>query len=118
MQFKTFFNLHMTFIVNQSNLNLPDAESGKLSKLLVWNILVSWWNSPRWKLQRLSARDLLRVAVRYSYDSRMIVFNEELYFNQIETFMHSIFMHMSLVPKLFDLLINTTENIIHSNFFW
>jgi len=28
----------MTFIVNQSNLGLPDSESGKLSKLLVWSI--------------------------------------------------------------------------------
>jgi len=39
----------MTFIVNQSNLSLPDSESGKLSKLLACSILIGWWNSPRWK---------------------------------------------------------------------
>jgi len=41
--------VQMTFIVNQSNLCLPDSESGKLSKLLVWSILIGWWNSLRWK---------------------------------------------------------------------
>jgi len=35
-------HLQMTFIVNQSNLSLPDSESGKLSKLLVWGILIGW----------------------------------------------------------------------------
>jgi len=30
--------VQMTFITNQSNLSLPDSESGKLSKLLVWSI--------------------------------------------------------------------------------
>jgi len=42
-------HVQMTFIVNQSNLSLTDSESGKLSKLLVWSILISRWNSPRWK---------------------------------------------------------------------
>jgi len=34
----------MTFIVYQSNSSLPDSESGKLWKLLVWSILIGWWN--------------------------------------------------------------------------
>jgi len=42
-------HVQMTFIVNQSNISLQDSESGKLSKLLVWNILIGWWNSLRWK---------------------------------------------------------------------
>jgi len=33
----------MTLIFNQSNLSLPDSESGKLSKLVVWSILIGWW---------------------------------------------------------------------------
>jgi len=41
----------MNFIVNQSNLSLLDSESGKLSKVLVWSILIGWRNSLRWKLQ-------------------------------------------------------------------
>jgi len=39
----------MTFIVNQSYISLPDSESGKLSKLLVWSILIGWWNPMQWK---------------------------------------------------------------------
>jgi len=39
----------MTFIAYQSNHSLPDLESGKLSKLLVWSILIGWSNSLRWK---------------------------------------------------------------------
>jgi len=42
-------HVQMTRIVSQSNLSLPDSESRKLSKLLVWSILMGWWNSPRWK---------------------------------------------------------------------
>jgi len=61
----------MTFIVNQSNLSLPDSESWKFWKLLVCSILICWWNSLRWKLQWSSAYDLLRAAVRSSYDSIM-----------------------------------------------
>jgi len=52
----------MTFIVNQSNLSLPDSESGKLSKVLVWSILIGCWNYLRWKLQKSSAPDLLWAA--------------------------------------------------------
>jgi len=36
-------HMQMTFIVNQSNLSLPDSENGNLSKALVWNILIGWW---------------------------------------------------------------------------
>jgi len=42
-------HVQMTFIVNQSNLSLPDSESGKLSKLIVWGILIGRWNFLRWK---------------------------------------------------------------------
>jgi len=42
-------HVQMTFIVNQSNLSLPDSESGKLSNFLVRSILIGWWNSLRWK---------------------------------------------------------------------
>jgi len=63
----------MTLIFNQSNLCLPDSDIVKLSKLVVWSILIGWWNSPRWKLQKSSAHDLLWDSVRSSYDSRAIV---------------------------------------------
>jgi len=64
-------HVQMTFIVNKSNISLPDSESGKLSNVLVWSILIGWWNSLRWKLQRSSVHDLLWAAVRSSYDSIM-----------------------------------------------
>jgi len=54
-------HVQITFIVNQSNLILPDSESRKHSKVLVWNILIRCWNSRRWKLQRSSVHDLLCV---------------------------------------------------------
>jgi len=38
-------HVQMNFIVNQPNLSLPDSEIRKLSELLVWNILMGWWNS-------------------------------------------------------------------------
>jgi len=56
----------MTFIVNRSNISLPDSESGKLLKLLLWSILIGWW-----KLQRSSAHDLLWAVLRFAYDSIM-----------------------------------------------
>jgi len=64
-------HVQMTFVVNQSNLSLPDSEIGKLSKVLVCSILIGWWCSLRWKLRRSSAHDLLWTAVRSSYDSIM-----------------------------------------------
>jgi len=33
----------MTLTFNMSNLSLSDSESGKLSKLVVWSILIGWW---------------------------------------------------------------------------
>jgi len=32
-------HVQVTFIIKQSNLSLPDSESGKLSKLIVWSTL-------------------------------------------------------------------------------
>jgi len=37
-------HVQMTFIVYQSNLSLPDSESRKLSKLLVWRIFEIPWD--------------------------------------------------------------------------